>query len=69
MLGQIYWNYILPDMHKNLDVHSSVAIMCRNDELSSTISWVGCLVKIQSSLSYLQKIAKSFSKFLLIPFF
>ena len=34
-----------------------------NDELNSTMSWVGCLLK------YLQqKIAKSFSKFLLFPF-
>ena len=24
---------------------SCVAIMCRNDELSSTMSWVGCLLK------------------------
>ena len=24
---------------------ASVTIMCRNDELSSTMSWVGCLLK------------------------
>ena len=42
-----------------------VTIMCRNDELSSTMSWVG---KIQNFLSYLQRVAKPFSKFLLFPF-
>ena len=36
-------------------IKTSVTIMCRNDE-------------IQRFLSYLQKIAKSFSKFLLFPF-
>ena len=28
------------------------------------MSWLGCLIKIQSFLSYVQKIAKTFSKFL-----
>ena len=40
-----------------------VTIMCRNDELSWFLS-----LQIQNILSYLQKIAKSFSKFLLFPF-
>ena len=32
-------------MSTKLDMGSSVTIMCRNDELSSTMSWVGSLLK------------------------
>ena len=49
----------------HLRLVSIESIICRNDDLSWTMSWVGCLLNF---LSYLQKIAKHFSKFLLFPF-
>ena len=49
----------------SLTLSSFETNMCCNDELSSKMSYVGCLLK-DSEL--LQKRAKSFSKFLLFPF-
>ena len=49
----------------SLTLSSFETNMCCNDELSSTMSYVVCLLK-DSEL--LRKRAKSFSKFLLFPF-
>ena len=44
--------------------NACVTIMCRNDELSWMMSWVGCLpTDSEFFLSYLQKIAKSYQNF------
>ena len=42
-------------------------IIYHNDELSLTMTWVGCFVN-KRFRAYLQKLAKYFSKFLLSPF-
>ena len=50
-------------------VETSVAIICHNDELSSSLRWLDCLLTdSEVFLSYLQKLTKYFSKFLLFPF-
>ena len=51
-----------------LKANTSVTIMCRNDELSTMMSWVGCLLKYSELFILFAKKAKSFSKFLLLPF-
>ena len=73
--GTSSWNWIIHVRTACWVVENKCfeSIICCNDELSSTMSWVGCLLKdsvseFQSFLSYLQKIAKSFSKFLSFPF-
>ena len=54
------WNTYYSNTEVSCILRLNGTIMCRNDELSWTMSW--------AFLSYLQKIAKSFSKFLLFPF-
>ena len=57
--GEKVWQKC-PDGVRGLDGESKsliniVTVMCQNDELSSTMSWVGCLLKDSDILSYLQK--------------
>ena len=44
------------------------AIICHNDELSLSLSWLDYLLTDSEVLTYLQKLTKSFSKFILFPF-
>ena len=59
-----------PSLETSIRHPTIVTIMCPMWQLcAAMMSWVGCLLKdSEIFLSYLQKIAKSFSKFLLFPF-
>ena len=55
---------ILSDLSELLSI--IVTIMYHNDELSSTMNWVNCLLKDSEPFILSEEIAKSFSTFLLL---
>ena len=55
---------ILSDLSELLSI--IVTIMYHNDELSSTMNWVSCLLKDSEPFILSEEIAKSFSTFLLL---
>ena len=51
------------------NMHSNVTIMCRNDELSSKMGWIGCLLKGSELLILFEDNCQIFLKISLIPIF
>ena len=47
---------------------TNVTIMCQNDELSSTMSWVGCLLKVSELFILFAEHSQILLKISIIPF-
>ena len=62
----IFWIYFfaIAEFKK----HFSVTIMCRNDKLSSTMSWDGCLLKDSEFFVFFAENSQILLKISVIPF-